>query len=607
MTALPPRRLSWIFAAAAGLVALVAVALPFVASTRLVSDRIADEMSRWSGLEVSIGSASDISVWPDLQANFTDVTLTVPGGGAVVRAERVEVELSALAALGGQVEFSSTHFFGPTILVSLDDAPRTLPNSRISRALAVARDIVAENRTAPDTARLPADDFGTVAFSDARIVRTFGSAEVEIASGVDGKLTWERLNGRASASASGSVLGEPFSIELSSASPLLLFGGAETPVTARLMSAPVNLSFDGRASLGENPYAEGKASFAAPSVRQLFDWPYSAPLPGPAIDAISVESHVMGDLTRVRFEDAVLTMDGNPARGALDLILAGELPKVSGTLAFDTLDLISFLSAFTPLDTSGDGGPGVMSADFAGRLDLDLRLSAAQAEVGSFKLANVAATARVDEGLAAFDISDASAFDGNIQAGLRFDQEDAAAVEMRLLASNVNGGAFSAAAGMTSLAPSGRGTVSVILKGHGKSWDTLMTHANGSFSANFGAGTLSGIDLARLVAQVQTGDRFPLDTTAKAGSPIDGLEVKVVVADGTAKFEKAEIRTPQQRISFTGTAPLSGGAVSLSATAEPPPKGADAVADPAAATTFLIDGPWNAATVTPQRIGAASE
>ena len=66
----------------------------------------------------------------------------------------------------------------------------------------------------------------------------------------------------------------------------------------------------------------------------------------------------MGDAERLRFEDAEITLDGKPARGALDLMLTGKLPMVAGTLAFDTLDLRSFLSAFTPLEPSVGAGAG---------------------------------------------------------------------------------------------------------------------------------------------------------------------------------------------------------------------------------------------------------
>lgn len=602
MPARSRRRILLTLAALAGVAVVVGVAVPYVASTRLVGDRVAEHMSDWSGLDVTIGAAPEISVWPGLQANLTDVTLSLPdsaGRGATITAERVEIELSALAALGGDFDVSKARFIRSTLRVEGGLALPAMPSrGRIAEAIETSRQIVGENRSAPDTTRLPADDFGALEFQDGRIVETSGGAETEIATELNGKIGWEKLNGRASASASGMFRGARFTLDLSSANPLLLLGGATTPASFDLKSGPANLSFDGTASFGENPYAEGRTSFSAPSVRKMFEWSNAEMPHKAAIGAISVQSRVMGDSERVRFEDAEITLDGKPARGALDLLLTGALPTVSGTLAFDTLDLRAFLSAFTPLDASMGEGPGVIDADFASRLNLDLRLSAAQATGGSVALSDVAATARVDGGLAAFDISDASAFGGTVQAGLRFDRKaEETLVEMRLLASDVDGAAFGAAAGMTRLVPNGRGTVSVILKGQGESWNALFAHANGSFSASFGRGVLSGLDMDGLLARARNAAPFPLEEVATQNSSIDGLEVKAVVSNGDASIEKAEIRSPAHRIAIAGTAPLVGGSLNLSARAEPSQATAGTT-EPAAAT-FLIDGPWSAPMVRP--------
>lgn len=597
------RRSLWALAVAAALVVIAALALPYVASTRLVRDRIAHEMSEWSGLDVAIAAAPEISVWPDLQANLTDVALSLPGGpgkAPAITAERVEIELSALAAFGGDVDFSRARFIRPTIRIDADANTPALPaGGRIARAIETARQIVAENRASPDTGRLPAEEFGVVEFSDGKVIAVSGATETEIVTGLAGKIGWEELDGRASASATGTWRGEQFTVDLASANPLLFLGGAAAPVTVRLESTSANLSFDGMAGLGENPYVDGRVNFSAPSVRKMLEWSRTGLLHETTIGAVAMESRVIGGAERLRFEEAEIALDGKPARGALDLLLSGKLPMVSGTLAFDTLDLRAFLSAFTPLDPSIGAGPGIIDADFAGRLNLDLRLSAAQATVGAIALADLAATARVDEGLAAFDISDASAFGGTIQAGLRFDRKAAGTqVEMRLLASDVDGGAFAAAAGMTQLAPAGRGTVSVILKGDGSSWDALLAHANGSFSASFGQGGLSGVDIDALLARAKGGAPFPLSETAGEASPIDALELKANIADGVATIERAEVRSPLHRIALAGGTQLASGELNLSGIAGPPQQAA-AQAEPAAATSFRIGGPWNAPVVTP--------
>ncbi len=121
------RRSLWALAVAAGLIVLVVLALPYAASTRLVRDRIAHEMSEWSGLDVTIGAAPEISVWPDLQANLTDVTLSLPGSAApAITAERVEIDLSALTALGGAAHFTHARFIRPIVRIE-GEAVHALP------------------------------------------------------------------------------------------------------------------------------------------------------------------------------------------------------------------------------------------------------------------------------------------------------------------------------------------------------------------------------------------------------------------------------------------------------------------------------------------------
>ena len=70
------RRGLWGLALAVVMLAAVVVAVPFVASNQIVKDRIALEMSAWSGLQVSIGATPHIEIWPSLRAILTNVTLS---------------------------------------------------------------------------------------------------------------------------------------------------------------------------------------------------------------------------------------------------------------------------------------------------------------------------------------------------------------------------------------------------------------------------------------------------------------------------------------------------------------------------------------------------
>lgn len=594
-----------------GGVAVIAVAsalvlaLPFIASTRLAGERIAEEMRAWGGVDVAVAEAPRIRFWPALQADLTGVTLSLPEGGATLTAERIEIELSALSALAGDIDFSTARFIRPTLrLMEGSGMPALPPGGRLGTAIREGRDVILENRLAPDRSRLPDDRFGVVEFSEGRVVRMADGAEEEVAAGLTGKLDWRTLSGRAEIRASGTVRGEPASIEVSAGNAMLLLGGARTRATFALKSAPMNLVFDGTASLGDSPYAEGHANFSTPSARNLLQWSTATGGDAPALGSITLEGDISADPARVRLENATVTLDGRQARGGLDLSRSAVRPKLSGSLAFDTLDLAAFLSAFTPFDATPDAGPGTIDADFANRLNLDLRLSAARASVGAFELTDFAATTRIDEGIAAFDISDASIFGGDVQAGLRFDRADEGMhAELRVLASDIDGGALGMASGLTAVVPQAPASLSLILKGDGASWTALMASAGGSFTAHFGPGTIPGIDIDGLAARTRAGAPFPLAEVSSA-SPIASMDIRASIADGRAKIERSEIRSPLNRVTLSGSVGLANGMLALRGTAEPPAQAA-AGSTGTQAATFLIDGIWNAAHVNPAAVTKA--
>jgi AsmA protein len=252
--------------------------------------------------------------------------------------------------------------------------------------------------------------------------------------------------------------------------------------------------------------------------------------------------------------------------------------------------------------------PDEIDANFADWFNLDLRLSAAHATAGATQLSDVAATAQVKNGLAVFDISDAAAFGGNIQSSLRFDRKPSGTqVEMRLLASDINGAQFGAAAGMTRLVPTGTGSVSVILKGPGKTWESILDNADGSIAANFGQGTLTGLNLPSFVKRCRQGGFFPLDEVADGALPIDGAVLKANISNGVARIDKAEARSAKNRIWVSGIVPYAGGGLALSggidqAAAAAPPASQQAGDTPQQGgdrVSFFVGGTWTTPFISP--------
>ncbi|TIU91053.1 MAG: AsmA family protein, partial [Mesorhizobium sp.] len=202
------RRGIWAIGVAVLVIALAVAALPLVASTRIVRDRIAWEMSAWSGFRVTIDGAPRIEVWPNFRAILTDVTLsqwTEGDAPPVIEAERVEVNLSAMAALRGDVVFSTARLIRPTIRVQRAAHGFFLPalpsGGRITRSIDIARAVVSANPAKPDLSKLPADPFGTVEFRNGRVVTSVDGKDAEILSSLSGQANWAAMNSNATLSA----------------------------------------------------------------------------------------------------------------------------------------------------------------------------------------------------------------------------------------------------------------------------------------------------------------------------------------------------------------------------------------------------------------------
>lgn len=585
------------------LLAIVLVAgLPWIASTQIVRDRIAQELSLWSGYRVSLGQAPVIEVWPSFRARLSGVAFhewSADGKPPVLEADRLEASLSAWAALRGRVVLSAISLHRPLLRLTTSDDGVQLPalpgGGRMMRAVDAAKRIVGQNPTEPDSGALPPDAFGTVEFFDGRVTIVNGE-ERDAVTGLNGRLAWPALNKGAQFNATGIWRGENVAVDVTTSSPLLLSAGANVTLNASLKSALLTASFEGTVNLSEF-YLDGQASLSSPSLGRMLEWSRVPIAPGAAVGAMSVASSIQGDASRLRLDSATLTFGEATGRGVIDLSFAGPVPALSGTLAFDRFDLRSFFSAFLPI-AAGDGNIyEQIDTGFTEQLSLDLRLSAANATFGAVPLTEVAAAAQVKGNLAVFDISDATAFDGTLQAGVRIDSTgEVRTIETRVMATDVDAFALAKAAGAERLLPQGRATISAMLKGTGRDWNTVMGNAEGSITASLGQGALVGFDMARFRERWGTGGFFALSDVGGGTLPLQGAEFKAQVIGGVARIEKADLLLDNQVLSINGIIPYFGRALALSGHLAPVTAEGER-AEPQ--VPFFIGGAWDAPFVAP--------
>lgn len=593
------KRLVWLGGALAAIAVAVLVILPYVASTQIVRDRIAQELSNWTGYQVSLGAETSIDVWPVVTAQLRDVTFSEFGGDGrpVARIERIDAALAALPALSGRIVFTQLRLLRPTISFSAGGTPSPRPRGRIAEALAVAREIASENAAEPDTSRLPSDALPGIEIVEGKLTILRDGAATELLSAVSGRLAWPALNRSASIAASGIWRGELVDTQFETAQPLLMLVGAAAPLTLQLESAPLNLNFSGAASLDHDGFLQGQGTFVSPSLRRMLEWSGNDITPGSAIGAVSIKAKVSGSLHRINLSEASVTLDGNASSGTLEIATGDKVPTVSGTLAFDTINLQSFLSAFSALTPDRWGRYSTIDGQVAEQLNLDLRLSADVATAGSLNFTEVAATAQINGGLAAFDISDARAFDGMVQAGFRIDQPNAASrVEVRLRGVGIDLGALARTMQVSYLMPIARGDLAIALRGDGNDWVSIMRTAQGSFSANLGPGAMAGVDLDAFAEKAHGGEFFPLSEASGGTLTFDSLALKAKVEKGVARLQRAEVTSGNQRVELSGLVPLPGRGLALTGTID---SSAEADEKDAQRMQFFIGGSWESPYVSP--------
>jgi len=582
----------WAVAIVALLVILIVAVLPLVASTRIVRNSIAYQMRAWSGYHVRLDDTPEIQVWP-LQAVLHDVTLldsADENAQTVLEAERIDIDLSALAALRGDVVFTRMRLIRPVLRVRQegDELQPISPQGwgKVPQSVEAAKQAVSAAPREPDTAFLPNDSFGKIEFVEGRVIAEDGELQSDILTSFSGTLDWPALNRQASLSANGIWHGESVLVTASIAEPLLLFGGGNAAVSLSLKAAPATFSFEGIANGSGNGFLDGDFELSAPSLSRLIEWTHSrSPVAG-KIGPFSISARMVGDMKRLKFEGASLNFDKSAGEGLLDVSFESSRPMIAGTLAFNTLDLRAFFNGFNPLsfDAAGQNTSGAQT-----QFDFDLRFSAASAKYDNVMLTDVAAAAMLRQGLAAFDVSDATAFGGTLQFGVRRNNNDA--VEISGSGEEIAVGELAAAFGYAKPMPQASGNFSVMLKGTGKDLDTVLQSAEGSVSASLGKGSVTGLSVDAFLEHSAAGDFFPMAALEEGSLAIDGIQLKATVKKGVLQIDGAEVKSGPYMIGMDGFIPLAGRGLALYGTLSAP-EGADSrLKSP---LPFFVGGSWNA-------------
>ncbi|MBB3964679.1 AsmA family protein [Rhizobium metallidurans] len=567
------------------------VAGPYVISTGLVRSGMEDSLSRWTGYSAEISGRPVIEFWPTPRITINKITVRQKDGDNKLfgTIESISAEFSLIDAFRGKASFHDFNILRPNLLLTRerDGTIDWTDEGQLAQAIIGARE---QNGEETLDAALDAD-IGTITVEDGTLdVADVASGKTYRFDSVTADIGWPRLSSPLTAVLIARMNGLDIKLDFSSRSPLLAFGGKNAPLKAALTSTLVTAKFDGVANIARLFNLQGSMSLGIPDLPALLTWAGQALPDAATLKAFSIDSDVISAANGFRFDNVSLGMNGSSARGAMDVsFMPGKRPKLGGTLAFDQINFKSLFDAFVVRLAAGEdrGAPegGALQA-----LDIDLRLSARQADLVPFKLSNVGASIIVSSNEARFDIGD-SQFEGGALtayiAAKRGDFDGGGKLQM-----SIRGADFAGLIERLNLQgplPLTTGSLDLAVSTALPIWKAGPADVTGNIRFRAQAGSLPGFDSDAVRSEAAKADFFSLNAVSHRAFAFDRFDIEADLDDGAAQIRRGLIEGPKETITLSGVIPYKSGGLALS--------GKIAATDPAndaafPALPFFVGGSW---------------
>lgn len=103
---------------------------------------------------------------------------------------------------------------------------------------------------------------------------------------------------------------------------------------------------------------------------------------------------------------------------------------------------------------------------------------------------------------------------------------------------------------------SGKGNVSLFMKGPANRWSGLLTNAQGNVSIQLNNGQMQGFAVQDFLTKAQSQRFFALERKENVALAFNRLDVKANLSDGVATLENARLDTSDGTLTLAGIVPL---------------------------------------------------
>jgi AsmA protein len=552
--------------AVAVIIVVAALLLVIGIPSGFLTSTIQERVERETGYRLTITGSTRIGLWPSLNVTLTDVTLEGPKDRDTsnrLTVGSIQADMTLASLWSGHPEITELAIVRPVLNVPLLRERSAAPAASSSKSAAASRET---SSSAPSIERIKMTD-ATIVFSNLRdrVENRIDGINADAVVGVDRKI---RITGSARASE------HPLKFDIKATAP--------TPPLER-QNVPVELTLD------------------ASDVLQ-------APLSGRAEVRLNGSVVMINGLTG--------TLGDGAFNGWASVDLTSK-PLLKLDLDFQRLDIaVAKSAAASPgaqesqasqaSQTSQPWSNASLDINGLNYVDAQIRVSAAELNIGEGHFAPVAIDATLASGVLKCGITNLGAYGG--QASGELDIDVSGANPAYALRSDLIGvralPLLRSAAGFDKL--DGKLQAKIAVRSTGPSQRAIMSNLNGTVFAVFQDGAIRGLNVAQMIRSLTSTTLSGWQESREQTTDLTQLSASFRIEQGQATTSDLTLVGPLVKMTGTGTVDL--GTKSLAFRVEPKlvmtTEGQGRAADPVGfGIPVVIDGPWAEPRIYPDMAG----
>ncbi|WP_026379728.1 AsmA family protein [Afifella pfennigii] len=543
---------------ALGVLAVLVGGLVFLASQIVSADdikrQVGEQISAWTGREVSLQGDAVVALLPTLSVKLKDVQIAGPRGAEepFVQMEYLKASIRFIPLLIGEVRIEDFIIVGPDIrLIRTEDGTRSWDFDSGAAALQLA--FAGDVRLGAFVVRQ-----GRILYDNAL------TGQKEELTNVNLDLTWNSVRQPIELSGNLEWRGERINLAAAAQEPYRFIRGGETPLNVDVQSVNFNGAFSGTMRNPREPGLVGRMAFNAEDMPRFLTWienPFAETAP---LNAVRIDSNVEFAGRKASFADATINLNTVPGRGAFTVDLTGR-PAITGTLAFPRFDASPALAHLVTWDEEDSLLAGRVNHAWLNEFTADLRVSADEVQMKALRVGPVAASLLVGSGKATLTIGEATLYGGRLSGSISLAGDEVPQVEAAWRASGVRAGEVMAALGLPPF--SGLTDLSTEISARGERLNNLVETLQGRLSLTASDGRLPYIDLAE-ATNGEGGTTKPL-LSPDASTDFTRLEAELVFRERIGRLERGMVATGAYAAELSGDIGLESRTLALSGTMQP--------------------------------------